>query len=298
MIVILRLALKSFYDIMYHLKLKVFVMILKDLFKKQGDFCFRWRSYLPLVVVPMFFLSLVSFGQSFILFAHVEGRVFEGDNFFFFNDELIFYNTPLVILALLVGLIGQGIRILVVGYVPRDTSGRNTKEQKASQLNTTGMYSLCRNPLYLGNFLMMLAPVLLLGNWLFVLCFCLAFWLYYERIIYAEESFLTQKFGDEYLAWASKTPAFFPQLTNYSKSAMNFSFKATLKREYHSLFGLASSLFLVHCIIILFEAFFDLNLGFIVLEPILTVFFIISALIYLITRVLSKKTKILEVKGR
>ncbi len=80
----------------------------------------------------------------------------------------VIYNTPLIATAIIIGMLGQGIRIWVAGFAPKDTSGRNTKEQKASVLNHTGLYSLCRNPLYLGNFLMMLAPCILLGNWLFM----------------------------------------------------------------------------------------------------------------------------------
>lgn len=270
-------------------------MILKDNFKKEGDFLFRYRSCLPLVVIPFFVLCLVSLPQNLLL-----PRI-EVQNFFFLDFWLgtdtqvnFVYNTPLVIFALIVGLLGQGIRILVAGYVPRDTSGRNTKAQKAEVLNTTGMYSLCRNPLYLGNFLMMFAPVLLLGNWLFALSFILAFWLYYERIIYAEESFLTQKFGDEYLQWAKNTPAFLPNFRHYTKSNLGFSMRSMLKREYHSLFGLATSLFLVHWIISVYVSW-DLVVAF---EPCISVFFVVSAVIYVVMLVLIKTTKIFEVEGR
>ena len=189
---------------------------------------------------------------------------------------------------------GQFVRILVAGYVPRDTSGRNTKAQKAEVLNTTGMYSLCRNPLYLGNFLMMLSPVLLLGNWLFALCFTLAFWLYYERIIYAEESFLTQKFGDAYLQWAQNTPAFVPSFRNYTKSTLGFSMKSMLKREYHSLFGLAASLFVVHWII----SAYVLGNVISMFEPLISAFFVLSAVVYVVMLVLVKSTKIFEIEGR
>lgn len=46
--------------------------------------------------------------------------------------------------------------------------------------------------------------------WLFIL-FIFVFWMYYERIIYAEEVFLRQKFGNTYLKWAEKTPVFMPK---------------------------------------------------------------------------------------
>ncbi|WP_394954908.1 methyltransferase family protein [uncultured Helicobacter sp.] len=270
-------------------------MVLKDNFKKEGDFLFRYRSYLPLVVIPLFVLCLLSFPQNLLLPRIQMQELFFLNVFVGTGAELNFvYNTPLVVCAIIIGLLGQFIRILVAGYVPRDTSGRNTKAQKAEVLNTTGMYSLCRNPLYLGNFLMMLSPVLLLGNWLFALCFTLAFWLYYERIIYAEESFLTQKFGDAYLRWAQNTPAFVPSFRNYTKSTLGFSMKSMLKREYHSLFGLAASLFLIHWIISAY-VLWDFV---IVFEPLISALFVLSAVIYIVMLVLVKTTKIFEVEGR
>ncbi|RAX52722.1 methyltransferase [Helicobacter sp. 16-1353] len=262
-------------------------MRLVDDFKKNGDFLFRYRSYLPLILVPFLILTLFTFGSPLY---HINinmggGRLITYD---------VGYNNALIIISLIVGLLGQGIRILVAGFAPKDTSGRNTKEQKAAQLNTKGLYSICRNPLYLGNFLMMLSPVILVGNWLFILSFILAFWLYYERIIYSEESFLSEKFGDSYIEWCKSTPCFIPSFKNYQKSTMEFSFKSMIKREYHSLFGLASSLFVVHYLIIIILFQFD------VLIPsyILSAFFIICLIIYLICLFLSKKTNVLFVSNR
>lgn len=204
-------------------------MALQEELKAQGDFLFRYRSHLPFCILPLFILV-----------------IFTSETYLYYDGV---YNTPLIVVAVFVGLLGQGIRIWVAGFVPRDTSGRNTKEQKASVLNHTGLYSVCRNPLYLGNFLMMLAPIILLGNWLFIIVFALSFWLYYERIIFAEESFLCAKFGQEYVDWTLKTPPFFPKLSGYVPSNMSFSLRSMIRREYNSFFGLTSSLFVFHYII-------------------------------------------------
>ena len=204
-------------------------MRLNEKLKMQGDFLFRWRSYLPLIIVPFMILVVFSF----------DSPLFDGKS----------YNNALIIFALFVGLAGQIVRILVAGFAPKNTSGRNTFGQQADTLNTSGIYSTCRNPLYLGNFLMMLSPVILTGNWIFLLLFALSFWLYYERIIYTEEAFLSQKFGETYAKWCEKTPCFIPKFTNYKKSDLNFCLKTTLRREYHSLFGLASALMSANLII-------------------------------------------------
>ena len=58
--------------------------------------------------------------------------------------------------GIIISFLGEAIRIFTVAYTPAGTSGRNTKQQLADTLNTTGIYSLLRHPLYLGNFFMFL----------------------------------------------------------------------------------------------------------------------------------------------
>ena len=95
-----------------------------------------------------------------------------------------------------VGLLGVVIRAKTIGHVPPGTSGRNTSEgQVAETLNTRGMYSLVRHPLYLGNYFMWMALVLATGRLDFALVVTLAYMMYYLRIAMAEEAFLAGKFG-------------------------------------------------------------------------------------------------------
>lgn len=147
--------------------------------------------------------------------------------------------------CLLVSFFGLGIRIVTVGFTPPATSGRNTKRQKANTLNTSGMYSLVRHPLYLGNFFMFLGVMLFAHTWWLTLIYILVFWLYYERIMFAEEAFLRKKFGDEYLAWASKTPAFIPRFKNYKKPHCPFSLKKVLRKEYNGFFEIIIAMFIL-----------------------------------------------------
>jgi len=78
---------------------------------------------------------------------------------------------------------------LYCGYAPRGTSGRHTLRQEAKRLNSSGMYSLLRHPLYLGNALMWLGISLFVHVWWVVVISMLIFWIYYERIMFAEEEF-------------------------------------------------------------------------------------------------------------
>jgi len=101
-----------------------------DEFVKQGYFLFRYRSFLPFAIIPI----AVYYGYQF---AQMHNLIFE-------NNECI-----VIILSLVTSFFGFAFRVITVGYTPSNTSGRNTTEQKADVLNTTGMYSLMRHPLYL-----------------------------------------------------------------------------------------------------------------------------------------------------
>lgn len=59
---------------------------------------------------------------------------------------------PLVVRALLVSLVGLAVRVRTAGHTPYRTSDRRTAEgQVADEPNTTGIYSVMRNPLYVGD---------------------------------------------------------------------------------------------------------------------------------------------------
>ncbi len=60
---------------------------------------------------------------------------------------------------MVISFFGLALRVIVVGHAPYGTSGRNTREQVADTLNTTGMYSIVRHPLYLANYLIILGEL-------------------------------------------------------------------------------------------------------------------------------------------
>jgi hypothetical protein len=137
--------------------------------------------------------------------------------------------------AFTLSAIGFLVRFYTIGTTPQGTSGRNTKEQVAAVLNSTGMYSLLRHPLYLGNYLIWLGIAVATFNIYFVVIMSLLFWVYYERIMFAEERFLEGKFGTAYLNWSNTLPAFIPALLNFKKSDTSFSMITVLRREYASM---------------------------------------------------------------
>jgi protein-S-isoprenylcysteine O-methyltransferase Ste14 len=126
---------------------------------------------------------------------------------------------------------GLALRAFTVGYAPARTSGRNTDQQVAETLNVKGMYSVVRHPLYLGNFLIWLGVAAFAHVGWLVLVTVLAFWLYYERIMLAEEEFLSERFASEFEQWATRTPAFIPTFRHWIPADLPFSWKTVLARE-------------------------------------------------------------------
>jgi protein-S-isoprenylcysteine O-methyltransferase Ste14 len=75
-----------------------------------------------------------------------------------------------------------------------------------------GPYRYVRNPLYLGTFIHTLALALLMPPSGAIFCI-LAIGIFQLRLIAAEESFLTTKLGEPYLAYCAKVPRLLPALT-------------------------------------------------------------------------------------
>jgi protein-S-isoprenylcysteine O-methyltransferase Ste14 len=187
-------------------------MALIHSFEDSGNYLFRNRSYFPLILF-----------------------VFSVPVIYFTDYDSISYNTALIltIIAVCLSTLGFFIRIFSIATTPKGTSGRNTRSgQVADTLNITGIYSIIRHPLYLGNYLMWIGITVFTFNVYFIIIVSLVFWLYYERIMFAEERFLEKKFGQDYSNWSLKVPAFIPSFKNYISSGIPFSFKSVLRREY------------------------------------------------------------------
>jgi hypothetical protein len=196
------------------------------------------------------------------------------------------------IICLTISLLGLGIRMYTLGFVPKGTSGRNTRRVKGDRLNTTGMYSIVRHPLYLGNFFIGLGISLFLHLWWFTLVFVLIFWLYYERIILAEEEFLKKKFQYIYIQWANVTPAFIPRLSIWKPPELPYYFRTALKGEYGTFMAIIATFTSLE---ILGDLFAE---GKIVFDLLWVTLFLMAAFLYTAVRILHKKTQILRAKGR
>jgi protein-S-isoprenylcysteine O-methyltransferase Ste14 len=245
-------------------------MALVHEFENSGNWLFRRRSWLPVFMVVAGIIVMYLGNRQAILYD--------------MRDELIFLG---------ISLLGQLIRILTVGFTPKNTSGRNTVYgQVADELNVTGIYSLLRHPLYLGNFFMWLGPVLFLRSFTFAIIFGLLYWLYYERIMFAEEQFLRRKFGDIYDKWSEKVGSFIPYSFKFIPPNLPFSVRNVLKREYNSFVNI----FVIFILLDLFRNYFLSERIF--LTPMWLYLTASAFVIWIVLRTIHKQTKWLEVSGR
>lgn len=233
---------------------------------KTGNWLFKHRSYLPIVLFILYYFGLIQDVKSIDLFQ----------------------NKNWLIICFLVSLLGQFIRVITVAKVPMDTSGRNTKKQKAGSVNKLGIYSILRHPLYLGNYFMWLGMFLLVPILWVQIIFSLIYWLYYERIMIAEEEFLREKFGSEYTDWSEDVSAFIPSFKNYKKNTQSINFKNIIKREYTS-FTAMIILFILLIHINNWVCFGNWNLGY---SSTLSLSIII--IFYIIMRFFKKKTTVFK----
>lgn len=146
--------------------------------------------------------------------------------------------------SLAVAIAGALIRVITNGYAALGTSGKAKKEAQAAELNTTGPYSLVRNPLYVGRIVNFTGIAMLTGLWSYgLLIFFLAV-LVYERISVYEEEFLRSKFGEAHAAWAKDVPLLLPRLHGWTAPKYPFWWRRMIWREYKKFFQLATALVL------------------------------------------------------
>jgi protein-S-isoprenylcysteine O-methyltransferase Ste14 len=246
-------------------------MALREEYVASGNWLFRWRSYVPLGIIGLLLLAMGS-------------EEYPG--------HYASLNRLWELFALGVSLFGLAIRAYTIGHTPKGTSGRNTREQIAEKLNTSGIYSVVRHPLYLGNFFMFLGVVLFPGLWWIALISVLTYWVYYERIMFAEEDFLRTKFGGQFDEWAARTPAFIPSWRHWRKPDLPFSFRNVLKREYNGFYAVIV-LFTLFKIISDYHAY-----GHLEFDPMWSVIFSAGTAVFLILRTLRRHTRLLSVDGR
>lgn len=223
-----------------------------------GDALFRRRSYMPLVLIPLFVLSVL-------------------------DDRA---PTPLgwELVCFAVALCGLFLRAFVVGTAPHGASTRGTRRPTADSLSTLGAYSTVRHPLYLANTLVALGCALLSGTWYLPLIVVLLSFVYHERIAAREEAFLQSAFGESFRAWANEVPAMIPAIGRYRSAGVPFQLQKVVVQESHGLCAIGTAF------LVLDTLEDSMRLGYIHVDPTWLAIFVATLIPFLIV-VITKKAR-------
>ena len=175
-----------------------------------GNFLFKWRNTLfPIIMIGF----LLGFKPG------VPGGAAAG----LWSD----------LIGLAIVLAGAALRAVVVGmeYIKR---GGLNKKVYADDLVTGGMFSHCRNPLYVGNLSIIFGTFVVHGSPWVVLVGGGYFVVSYIAIVAAEEHFLRGKFGPQYDEYCATTPRWGIRLSGIGQTLQGyvFNWRRVVIKEY------------------------------------------------------------------
>ncbi|MFM8806842.1 MAG: methyltransferase family protein [Sphingomonadales bacterium] len=182
-----------------------------------GNFFFKYRNY----IFILFYAAL--FVPSLPLFSAA-------------SCGPQYYWWP-VVLGLLITCMGQGIRGLTIGLAYIVRGGKEGKPY-ADGLVTEGIFRHCRNPLYVGNILMLLGVGILANSVFYVAVMMPLFLFIYQAIVLAEEDFLRKKFGSGFDNYCRDVNRWWPSLQGIGETlgSMEFNWKRWILKEHTTQF--------------------------------------------------------------
>ena len=176
---------------------------------RLGNFLFKYRN----LVFPILFVLMALGTEPFLGNRHTAKWIY--------------------VAGIAITLSGQVIRALTIGLAYIIRGGRD-KKVYAKTLVTNGIFAHCRNPLYLGNILIVSGLGIVADSAVFYFVGIPLFILSYMAIIKAEETYLTGKFGEEYSEYCRKVNRLIPDLTGIRTTlkSMTFNWRRLLVKEY------------------------------------------------------------------
>ncbi|MFQ5766826.1 MAG: methyltransferase family protein [Acidobacteriota bacterium] len=142
------------------------------------------------------------------------------------------------LIGLLFCLTGQFLRAMVVGFAYIKRGGHEGRVY-AEGLVMEGLFGHSRNPLYVGNILILLGLLIIYNNiWVYVLGVPHVLFVY-SAIVAAEEFYLRGKFGDLYDDYCRRVNRWIPDPRGLSRSlaGMHYNWRRLILKEYGSSFA-------------------------------------------------------------
>ena len=103
-------------------------------------------------------------------------------------------------------LVGGGVLLALVAIVQMRQAGTTViPHLDAYALVTNGVFSRSRNPIYLGDAMVLAGLILFWGNWVALPLVPLFMWVIADRFIGPEEARLAARFGPAWTQWAART---------------------------------------------------------------------------------------------
>ena len=187
----------------------------------SGNFFFRVRNGL----FPLIFLVLLLFTKPGL----------------FLGNPIL--DRIVIAIGMATALAGECVRLAVIGFAYIRRGGKDGRIY-ARKLVVRGFYAHCRNPMYVGNFLITVGMSLIYGSlWVYVLV--MPFFVFvYLSIVMAEEEYLFKQFGREYEEYTMRVNRFVPNFHGIHQSLAEFRFdwKKALRKDYGTIFGLLSGM--------------------------------------------------------
>ena len=126
--------------------------------------------------------------------------------------SIVFYTGSVNDVLRIIGLIilALGVVAFIVSVLQmKDNWRAGVQREEKTELVTTGIYCVSRNPAFLGFDLMYIGIMIAFFNWYLCVATCLVMVLFHLQIVNVEEDFLIEAFGDEYTKYRKKVCRYF-----------------------------------------------------------------------------------------
>jgi protein-S-isoprenylcysteine O-methyltransferase Ste14 len=150
------------------------------------------------------------------------------------------YASPLLAacLGLAIAVAGQSVRAATIGlqYIVR--GGRNRRVY-AKDLVTGGLYAHTRNPMYVGNALILVGLAVASNSWICLAVLVPAYGFVCVAIVAAEERYLLKRFGADFASYCSDVPRWCPRLSGIRSTLAEhkFNWRRVVLKEYGTPLG-------------------------------------------------------------